>query len=259
MKKRSFVFLGTGASIGIPVIGCQCSVCTSKDPKNQRMRVSGLIKVGEDAFLIDCGPDMRTQILKEGMSKITGLLVTHTHFDHIAGLDDLRPFCFGRKDPIPCLLSKESFKDLGRRYHYLMQELGPLETPYTKLQFQIVPSDFGSCIFEGYEWQYVSYSQQGMQVTGYRLGDFAYISDIRHYSQEVVSYLQGVRILVVGALRETPSQAHFSVDEAIAFGNNVGAKVTYLTHIGHELDHKTIAAKLPQGVYVAYDGLEIEL
>lgn len=259
MKKGSFVFLGTGASIGIPVIGCYCSVCQSGSVKNQRTRVSGLIRVGDAVFLIDCGPDLRMQMLREKVETITGLLMTHTHFDHVAGLDDLRPFCFGRKDPIPCLLSKDSFEDVAKRYRYLMQDLAPLETPYTKLKFQIIPDNFGTVFFEGYEWQYVSYFQQGMKVTGYRLGDLAYISDILHYTDEVVERLKGVKTLIVGALRESPSKAHFSIVEAIEFAKRIGAKSTYLTHIGHEVDHETVAAQLPSGIYLAYDGLEIEL
>jgi phosphoribosyl 1,2-cyclic phosphate phosphodiesterase len=257
MTSSTFTFLGTGASIGTPVIGCTCSVCTSSSPYDRRARVAGLIKVQGKNFLIDAGPDIRFQVLRAGVSEIAGLLITHTHFDHIAGLDDLRPFCFSRKDPIPCLLSQESLDDLKIRYYYLMQEHKGLDIPYTRFNFQVLERDFGACEFEGVLWRYVSYFQLSMKVTGYKIGNFAYISDIREYSDEVIQSLQGTQHLVVGALRQEVSRSHFSIDEAIAFGRKVGAKMTYITHAGHELDHAVTNAGLPKGFCLAYDGLEV--
>lgn len=263
MTRATFLFLGTSASTGIPVLGCGCAVCLSSSPYNKRYRVSGLIKIKEDHFLIDAGPDFRLQALRAGLTQLTGLLLTHTHYDHIAGLDDLRPLCFRSTAPIPCLLSEESFEELKLRYHYLIEGEKALDpsiklVPYTKLKFQHLPSDFGEVQFGGHEWRYVSYFQMETKVTGYLMGNFAYISDIHHYSEQLLEALQGVEVLVLGALREQPSQSHFSLDEAVAFARTVGAKKTYLTHIGHELDHETANRKLPLDIQLAYDGLSID-
>jgi len=257
MRQARFLFLGTGASTGVPVLGCKCSVCTSSSSYNQRYRVSGLIKVEDRSFLIDVSPDFRLQAFRAALFQLDGVLITHTHYDHIAGLDDLRPLCFGRKEAIDCLVSRETLKELQLRYHYLMHEDSSREVPYTKLKFQVVENDFGESTFAGLPWRYVSYSQMDMKVTGYVIGSLAYISDIKEYTEELLTALQGVKVLILGALRYEFSKNHFSIDEAIAFARKVGAKQTYLTHIGHELDHEITNQQLPLDVSLAYDGLEI--
>jgi phosphoribosyl 1,2-cyclic phosphate phosphodiesterase len=257
MGQATFYFLGTGASTGIPVIGCPCDICHSSSPFNKRCRVSALIQIQKRSFLIDAGPDLRLQLLRANLQEVSGLLLTHTHFDHIAGLDDLRPLLFRRKGAIPCLLSQDSLDELKIRYHYLMQEYPEVEVPYTQLKFQLLEGDFGKVDFQGLSLRYVSYLQMGMKVTGYLIGNLAYISDIRNYSQRVIEDLKGIDILILGALRDTPAQGHFSLDEAIAFSREVGAKETFFTHIGHELDHETTNQKLPSDIRLAYDGLEL--
>jgi phosphoribosyl 1,2-cyclic phosphate phosphodiesterase len=258
--KATFLFLGTGSSTGVPVIGCTCAVCTSASSFNKRLRASGLIRVGGKQFLIDAGPDFRTQALRWGISHLDAVILTHTHFDHIGGIDDLRALSFFQKEKIPCLLSKDTLDELKLRYHYLMQPQVPEENaiPYTQLDFKVMQSDFGQIEMQGYTWKYVSYYQLGMKVTGYLVGDLAYISDIREYSKQVVDSLQGVHTLILGALRYTPSKGHFSIDEAIVFAEEVGAAQTYLTHIGHELDHEEASKRLPEGIFMSYDGLEID-
>lgn len=243
-----FLFLGSGGSMGVPVIACTCAVCTSNSPSNKRLRSSGLLQVGGKTILIDAGPDFREQALKYHVNHLDGILLTHTHFDHIGGIDDLRVYYFMLHQRLPCLLSQETFDELKIRYHYLMD---------TQLDFQILKDDFGKVDFQGIPLCYFSYSQAGMKVTGYRVGTFAYVSDIRKYSDEVLEALQGVEILVLSALRFSASEMHFSVDEAIAFARKVGAKKTWLTHIAHDLDHEKTNELLPPDIRMGYDGLEI--
>ncbi len=247
------MFLGTGGSLGIPVIACECGVCTSSNPCNKRQRPSGVVHLAGKRFLIDAGPDFRTQALKADLKRLDGVLITHCHFDHVGGLDDLRVFSLIQNKQLPCLLSQESYDELQIRYHYLTHSHST-----DKFKFQVLEADFGKTTFEGIDVHYVSYLQAGMKVTGYRIGTFAYISDIRKFSEEVIASLKGVKTLVLSALRYTPTEVHFSLDEAVAFARSVGAKKTWLTHIAHDLDHDKVNQELPIDVQLSYDGLEIE-
>lgn len=253
--KGNFLFLGTGASMGVPVIGCPCEVCHSTALVNKRMRSSGLVQVNGTNLLIDVGPDFRMQALENGMEKLDALLLTHVHFDHIAGMDDLRIFCFRQKKKILCLASKESLMDLKVRYHYLFTTH---KKGIPKFSFHQLEQDFGYTTFLGIKIGFLTYEQQGMKVTGYRIGDFAYVTDIRKYSKNVFSILDGVKTLVVSALRETSSEAHFSIDEAVSFANHVGAERAFFTHIAHELEHNKTNKNLPENMKLAHDGLELE-
>jgi phosphoribosyl 1,2-cyclic phosphate phosphodiesterase len=257
MREGRFLFLGTGGSAGVPLVGCTCSVCTSTSHYNKRLRPAGLFRMERKCFLLDVGPDFRQQALCHKIKRIDGVLLTHAHFDHIGGIDDLRPFYFMQDSPIPCLLSKETLKEIQTRSPYLVKPLEKNASISVRLDFQRLKQDFGEVLFEGIGWKYVSYFQAGMKVTGYIIGNFAYISDIRTFDEKIFSYLGGVDILVLSALRKSKSQMHFNLDEALAFARKVGAKKTYLTHIGHDLDHAKINRKLPQDVRLGYDGLEI--
>ncbi len=252
-----FLFLGTGGSMGVPVIGCSCSVCRSPSDRNKRLRSAGLLKIGSKTLLIDVGPDFRQQALKFQIKHLDGILLTHCHFDHIGGLDDLRVFYFIQKKALPCLLSKEMMEDLKVRYDYLMQPLSKGKSVYTQLDFQVLEGDFGLTHFEGIPIQYLSYTQAGIKVNGFRVGSFAYVSDIREYSETIFDALKGVEVLVLSSLALLPSRMHFSVEEAIAFANRVGASMTYLTHAAHELDYEEVSRDLPSQVRLSYDGLEI--
>jgi phosphoribosyl 1,2-cyclic phosphate phosphodiesterase len=255
--KSTFLFLGTGASSGVPIIGCSCPVCSSPSSANKRLRSSGLLKVGNKQFLIDAGPDLRRQALRISLDRLDGLLLTHTHFDHIAGLDDLRIFYFLHKRPLPTLLSNDTFEELKVRYHYLMRPMEKGGSVCAQLQFEVLNQDFGAIEWEGVSIAYFNYWQLGMKVTGYRVGDAAYVSDIRNYSEAVIEALSGVNTLIVSALRHEPSPMHLSVDEAIAFARKVGARHTWLTHISHDIDHEKTDASLPPDIRLGYDGLEI--
>lgn len=253
-----FLFLGTSASAGIPIIGCKCSVCISPSPYNRRLRPSGLLKVANRTLILDVGPDFRQQALKYEIDAPDGLLLTHTHFDHIAGIDELRIYYVRSNRPFPCLLSKESFEELKRRYHYLFQPIGEGPTLSAQLETTLLEKETGEIEFLGVKIGYMSYFQGGMKVNGFRCGDFAYVSDIRDYDESVFRALKGVRKLVLSALRFEPSPLHLTFDEAIAFARKTGAEETRLTHVTHSVDHEAVNRKLPAAVQLGYDGLEME-
>lgn len=252
-----FLFLGTGGSMGIPVIGCHCPVCSSESPCNQRLRPSGLLTIGNKKLLIDCGPDFRIQALRHHLDTLDGIIITHAHHDHIAGIDELRVYSMHRKVSLPCLLSKETADDLKIRYHYIFQEKALPNKLLPQMSLQVLDKTHGQTVFQGIKIHYMSYHQAGMQVNGFRFGNFAYVSDIRHYQERIFKDLHGIETLVLSALRYTQSDFHFSIDEAITFANRVGAKHTWLTHIAHELEHEATNAYLPHNIRMAYDGLEL--
>ena len=255
--RGTFLFLGTGGSAGVPMIGCKCAVCTSPSPFNHRLRPSGKIEIGGKSLLIDVGPDFRQQALKFGISHLDGLLLTHTHYDHIAGIDELRTFYLMTRKELPCLLSKISFETLQVRYSYLFQHPQEAATLSARLELHLLPDVQGEVEFLGLPIQYFQYAQGEMAVSGYRLGSFAYVSDIREYDDSIFSSLTGVEHLVLSALSEEPSFLHFSFAEGIEFAKKVGAKKTYFTHMNHKVDHEAVRRALPSGVELAYDGLEI--
>jgi phosphoribosyl 1,2-cyclic phosphate phosphodiesterase len=257
--KNSFLFLGTGASMGTPVLTCDCAVCHSTDRINHRLRPSGLLKLGQQRFLFDAGPDFRHQALKFGIDRVDGLLLTHTHFDHIAGLDDLRVFYFLHKKTVPCLLSQASYDELKMSHHYFFKKSDDDVMGGARFRFQVIKHDFGAEEFEGHAWKIMTFEQNNMRVTGFRLGSFAYVMDIKNFTPQIYEALKGVEVLVMSALRCRPSPAHLTTDEAVAFAQKVGAKQTWFSHISHEVDHEETNRKLPDGIKLAHDGLEIAL
>ncbi len=253
------LFLGSGGSMGIPVIGCNCEVCTSTSPYNKRLRPSVLITDGKKRYLIDIGPDYRTQALKYGIDTLDGLLITHTHYDHIAGLDELRIYTFRKKKPIHCLLSRETLEELKIRYHYFLPPHEADEVHATKLKFQILEGDQGETEFEGLPLTYFSYDQLGMKVNGYRFKTIAYVTDILDFKEDIFDSLKGINTLIISGRRWERSIAHLSLEDAMKFSKKIGAKKTYFTHISHEINHDETKKDLPEGFFLAYDGLELAL
>lgn len=255
--KGKLLFLGSGGSMGIPVIGCSCKVCRSNAGEDKRLRPSVLLSLNGKRFLVDIGPDYRTQALKYGIDTLDGLILTHSHYDHIAGLDELRIYIFRQEAPVPCLLSRETFDELKMRYHYFLPPHVKDKVHITKLKFQVLDGDVGETTFEGMPISYFSYLQMGMKVNGFRVGTLAYVTDIMEYEESIFDSLQEIDTLIISARRWEKSVAHLSVEEAIAFSKKTGAKKTYFTHISHEIHHETTSKELPEGVELAYDGLEL--
>lgn len=257
-SSATFVFLGTGASLGIPVVGCRCPICRSCCAKNQRLRTSAMLHIGCKRFLVDCGPDFRQQALREGVDRIDGLILTHAHYDHIAALDEMR--LYSKQDrPLPTLLSQATAKEVQERFSYLFAKKAPGEQKdISKLQLHLLPADgAGSVDFCGLKTEYVTYEQAGMQVNGFIWGNLAYLTDIRHFSDAIFASLQRIEILIVGALRYSPSHFHFSIKEAADFSLKTSAKQVWLTHLSHEIDHEAVSGSLPHNIHLAYDGLQL--
>jgi phosphoribosyl 1,2-cyclic phosphate phosphodiesterase len=256
--KGKLLFLGTGGSLGVPIVGCECMVCSSSSPFNKRFRPSALIEIEEKRFLIDAGPDFRSQLLKYQIKALDGVLLTHAHHDHTAGVDDLRVLYYRSQRSLPLLLSGETAEEIKLRYSYIFQSGHAYDQLTPRLTLQLLPDLEGEVTFEGFRVQYVTYKQGGMSVNGFRFGDFAYLSDIRDFSPTIFNQLKGVKTLVISALRHQSSRLHFSVDEAVSFADELGVKKGWITHISHELDHDETNKYLPPHIRVAYDGLQID-
>lgn len=249
----SLLLLGTGASSGVPVIGCSCSVCHSSEPRNRRLRSAALLKVAGRQFLIDAGPDVRMQALRWDINTLDGVFLTHAHQDHTAGIDDLRIYAGRSHKPLPCLLSSATLDEVRTRFSYLFRE------PFNSaLDLRLLPEARGEMLFEGVRVCYFTFSQLAMPVNGYRFGDLAYVSDIRDYPETIFDDLRGVQHLVISALRFSSSHMHLTVDEAVAFAERVGAAHTYFTHTSHDLDYEKTNAYLPDKVRMGYDGMVID-
>lgn len=257
--RGSLSLLGTGAATGVPVIACDCEVCVSHHPRNKRLRASALLEVNGKVLLIDAGPDFREQALKKSIHHLDGLLLTHTHYDHIAGIDELRIYYYRTGHPLPCLLSQASYDDMRQRYDYMFRPKMHGESISAQFVFQVLPGNHGDFVFEGVPLRFFSYEQGKMPVNGFRFGDLAYVSDVGNHEEKIFDELRGVRRLVLSALRFEESLTHLSVGQAIDFAEKAGVEQCWLTHLGHELDYDKTTAQLPESVRLAYDGLCLPL
>lgn len=249
-------FLGTGTSQGIPIIGSKHPVCLSKNPKDKRLRVSILVEWDAYAYVVDCGPDFRYQMLRAGCDRIDGIVFTHEHSDHVMGFDDIRPFYF-RQGNIPIYAHKRVLKALSKRFDYVFA---------TKNKYPGAPSVDVNRIknkpfkLKNLEVIPINGKHDKLQVFGFKFGDFAYLTDMKTLKEKEVKKIKHVKILVVNALRIDPHQSHFNLSEALDFIEKVKPEKAYLTHISHLLGfHSEVEKELPNHVFLAYDGLEINL
>ena len=252
-------FLGTGTSVGVPAIGCDCDVCQSDDPRNQRSRCAIAIRLPGGTVLVDTPPDLRFQLLRERIALVHCVLFTHEHADHVFGLDDLRLMPFRLGHPVPLFTSETVEAHLRRAFAYAFsdrEDTHPGATP--RLQFERINDTRFSVLGTPVMPIPLKHGPH-FDVLGFRFGDFAYCTDTNYIPPESLRRLEGVRTFVVGALREKPHPTHFNLDEAIAVAQQIGAERTFLTHTGHQLDYRQTQSRLPDGIELAYDGLKVEI
>jgi len=249
-------FLGTGTSQGIPIIGSTHPVCLSSDFKDKRLRVSVLIEWDNYSYVIDCGPDFRQQMLRAGCDRIDGIVFTHEHSDHVLGFDDIRPFYF-RQGDIPIYAHKRVLKALKKRFDYVFKTKNKYPGAPTVIQNRIKNTPF---LLKNLQIIPINGKHDKLQVFGFKFGDFAYLTDMKTVKAEEVEKIKNVKVLVVNALRIEPHPSHFNLEEALQFIAEVNPETAYLTHISHLLGfHEAIQKKLPKNVFLAYDGLKINL
>ena len=250
-------FLGTGTSQGIPVIACDCEVCVSQNEKDKRLRVSVLIETEKNTLVIDSGPDFRTQMLRAKVQNIDGILYTHEHKDHVAGMDDVRPFCFKHKKEIEIYAHERVLSQLRQEFHYVFDERFnypgiPRINANTITNEPFVINNETITPIDGLHYK--------LQVFGFRIVDFTYITDMNSISEEEIEKVKGTKVLVLNALQKQPHISHFNLEEAIELVSKIKPEKTYFTHLSHTMGlHEIVSKELPQDIELAYDGLEIKI
>lgn len=248
--------LGTGTSCGVPQIGCQCEVCQSHDPRDKRLRCSALVETDNTTLLVDCGPDFREQMLRINMQKpIDACVITHEHYDHVGGIDDLRPFSYLKK--LTLYADPYAAKHLRERLPYcLVLNVYP-GVPQLELQ-EVRPHD--SFMVGDIPVAALNVMHGELPILGFRIGDVGYITDMKTMPEEELTLLQGLKLLIVNGLRQEPHPTHQTIDEAIALSRKLGSPETYITHLAHHAGlHAVTDVSLPEGVHLAYDGLVLEV
>ncbi|MGO1520477.1 MAG: MBL fold metallo-hydrolase [Sphingobacterium sp.] len=250
-------FLGTGTSQGVPVIACPCEVCASEDPRDNRLRSSILIEYNNRTVLIDTGPDFRYQMLRRNVKRLDAVLMTHSHKDHIAGLDDVRAFNYLQEQSIPIFSNRHTHDRLRKEFYYAFSDHKYPGVPQLELE-EVEPGKpfqlYGKPVMP------IEVMHFKMSVLGFRIDNFAYITDAKTIPEESMKLLQGVEILVLNALQRDPHISHLTMAEAIDVSQAIAPKHTYLTHIGHRFGkHTDIESWLPAEIRPAYDGLTLNL
>lgn len=249
-------FLGTGPSHGVPVIGCNCSTCTSKDKKNIRWRSSILVEKKSVSLLVDTSPELRFQALRYSIKKVHAVLFTHRHADHVHGFDDIRRYNEIMGQSIPCFANEVTAKSIENMFPYVFDSRKNDYTSKPSVTMNIIKGAFK---VRGIEINPVPIFHGKEKILGYRIDDFAYLTDCSKIPSSSFSLLKGLNVLVIGALRYTPHPNHLSVDEAVPLIDYINPKKAYLTHMTHEIDYNTLNNYLPDHIEPAYDGLKLEL
>lgn len=249
-------FLGTGTSTGVPVVACDCEVCSSKDKRDHRLRTSAMVETGDLRLVIDCGPDFRYQMIREKVDDISAIIFTHGHRDHIAGLDDVRAFNYVLNKTVDIYASKEVIEAINKEYPYILHEKRFFGSP--QLKFNVIANELFS--IKGTTILPVEVMHNQLVVFGFRIGSFTYITDASSISNKEKHKLTGTDVLVVNALRKSKHISHFSLQEAVSLIGEINPKSAYITHISHFMGlHEKVEENLPSNVYLAYDGLKIEI
>ncbi|MDK2973199.1 MAG: phosphoribosyl 1,2-cyclic phosphate phosphodiesterase [Candidatus Sumerlaeota bacterium] len=253
--------LGSGTSTGVPPIGCTHPTCLSTDPKNKRLRAGLLLREGPgvdvdaaQAFIVDCGPDYRQQALTHRINRLDGVLLTHSHFDHVAGIDDLRLYNFRQRHALPVYGNALTLDDIRTRFHYVFdppQQGGGVAS----LDLHVVTEPF---VFLGQRIVPIPVKHGMLDILGYRFGDFVFVTDASEIPPESMDLMRDCRVLVLNALRPEKHSTHFSLDEAVEVAREINAQQTYFVHMTHYLEHHETNAMLPAGMELSYDGMSFE-
>lgn len=251
--------LGCGTSQGVPVIGCGCEVCKSKDPRDKRTRTSIIVENESTAVCIDCGPDFRQQMLREGISHLDAVLITHHHKDHIGGLDDLRPLEFRQNISMPIYASEDAQEEIKREYSYAFVEKNELYPGAPTFDLHTI-KDYQPITINDLIFTPIPMLHLKMLCYAFRIGRFAYVTDLSYISEEGIKAMRGVDYLIIEALHHEKHYSHINLEQAIALSQRIGAQNTWFTHCSH---HIGLAAEinktLPKGMELAYDGLQINI
>ena len=251
-------FLGTGTSQGIPVIGSNHPVCLSTDEKDKRLRVSVWIICDNLSIVIDCGPDFRQQMLTSGCTQLDAILFTHEHADHTAGLDDIRPFFFKQKKNIPIYGHQRVLANLGKRFDYIFETENKYPGAPGVQSFEVLNNE--NFYIGPTKIIPIEVNHGNLQVFGYRIYDFVYLTDVKSIDNAEIEKLKGTKVLVVNALREEPHHSHFSLQDALDFIHLINPESAYLIHISHLLGfHDEVQQRLPKNVFLGYDNLKITI
>jgi phosphoribosyl 1,2-cyclic phosphate phosphodiesterase len=253
--------LGTGTSTGVPVIGCTCRVCTSPDLRDRRTRCACLVEMGPMRILIDTGPDFRMQALQHGIRRVDAVLYTHHHFDHIVGVDDLRPFLFDNRTPIPCYARANTARVMRTMFSYIFEDGTYPGVPQLRMIEVAGPFRAPNRYGDGPAVEVIPVEawHGDLPLFGYRIGAFAYLTDVNRIPEASFSLLHGLEVLVLDALRHDPHPTHFTLAEAVDTARRIGARHTWFIHMTHNLLHAEEEARLPPGLHLGFDGLWAEL
>lgn len=249
--------LGSGTSTGVPLVGCSCQTCLSTDSRDKRLRPSILVESDTTTVVIDTSADFRYQMLRENVQKIDAVVFTHHHFDHIGGFDDLRAFNFMLRKALPIYLMQETMDNLERTFIYAFTDTGQKGGGVPVVVQHII--DTATFTVGDIDFMPIPMLHGKMRVNGYRIGNFAYCTDTNFISEESFALLHNLDILILDALRYEAHTTHFNVDQALAVAQRIGARQTYFTHIAHNIKHDDLESRLPPGVAICYDGLQLEV
>jgi phosphoribosyl 1,2-cyclic phosphate phosphodiesterase len=253
----SLLFLGTGTSVGVPVVGCACPTCRGDDVRDQRSRTSVLLGLPGGTLLVDTTPDLRTQLLRERIGRVDAVLYTHEHVDHVYGLDDVRPICFARRRPLTLFCEERVELRIRSAFDYAFLSAPPAGGGVPQVVFERIGLEPFDVL--GARCVPLRLKHGPADVLGFRFGNLAYCTDTNRIPDETWPLLEGLDTLVLDCLRPKPHPTHFSLDEALAVAARVGARRTIFVHMSHEMPHATLENTLPAGVELAYDGLAVPL
>lgn len=259
----SFEFLGSGTSVGVPCIGCECAVCSSPDPRNRRLRCSALVRCGETAVVIDTGPDFREQMLRSKVKRADAFIVTHYHADHVVGIDDVRRFNMMQKEVLDCWADRATLDRIKTSFNWVFTETLRMGLPNLRPREIVIgkPFEIGPLRFDSVALDHHVMDNVGLLISEAARPDpvFAYCIDCKRMPEETIARLRGVDTLVLDMLRESPHPTHMNLDEARAVLERIKPRRAFFSHMAHEVDHGPFEAKLPPEIRLAYDGLVVQM